>query len=101
MRLTGVRGQGEGRGGPAQVSRVQSGAVLLQGARRTAQVRAREPVRRADSNLRPLEVQEAGRSRRQVSPMQGGDILQQETQVEALISAREQVRGAAFVQVKR
>jgi hypothetical protein len=61
MRLPGVPGEGKGRGGPAQVCRVQSGAVLLQGARRAARARARELLRRADSGLRLPEVQGASR----------------------------------------
>jgi hypothetical protein len=69
MRLTGVRGQGQGRGGPAQVPRMQSGVVLQQGARRAAQAGARELVQRADFYLRPLDVQKASRSRRQVPPV--------------------------------
>jgi hypothetical protein len=81
------------------MSRVQSGVVLQQSARRVAQARARELVQRADSDLRPLDVQEASRSRRQVSSVQGGDVLQQEAQGKALGGAREQVRGAARIQI--
>jgi hypothetical protein len=101
MRLTGMRSQGEGRGGPAQVSRVQSGIILQQGARRAAPARIREPVRRADSDLLPPDVQGSSKSRRPESPVQDGDVLKQETQVEALSGAREQVRGAMCVQVDK
>jgi hypothetical protein len=101
MRLTCVRGQGEGRGSAAQVSWVQSGVVLQQGARRAASAGTREPVQRANSDLRPLDVQEASGSRHQVSPVQGGDVLQQEAQGKAFGSARGQMRGAARVQIDR
>ena len=45
VRVPGVRGQGERRGGPTQVRRVQSGVVLQQGARCAAHARARELLR--------------------------------------------------------
>jgi hypothetical protein len=90
MRVHGVPGQGEGRGDSAQVCRVQIGAVLLQGPRRSALARTRELLRRADSALRLPGVHGASRCRHQVSPVQGGDVLQQETQGEALVGAREQ-----------
>jgi ribosomal protein L16/L10AE len=89
MRVHGVPGQGKGRGDPAQVSRVQSGVVLQQGARRAAHARARESLRRADSDLRLPEVQGTSRRRYHVSPVQGGDVLQQEAQDEVLVGARE------------
>ena len=96
---------GERRGPEArqqirEVSRVQSGDLLLQGPRRAAHGRARESVRRADSDLRLPEVHKAGRHRCQVSAVQGGDVLQQEAQIEALVGAREQMRGAALVSVE-
>jgi hypothetical protein len=89
MRVPGVSGEGEGRGDPAQVCRVQSGVVLLQGPRRAAFTRAREFLRRADSALRLPGVRGVCGSRYHVSPVQGGDLLQQEAQVEALVGARE------------
>jgi hypothetical protein len=102
VRLTGVPGKGrrpESRQPIREVSRVQSGVVLQQSARRAAQTRARELVRGADSGLRPSEVRETSRPRCQVSAVQGGDVLQQEAQIEACVGARQQVRGAAHVQV--
>jgi hypothetical protein len=84
-----------------EVSRVQSGGVLLQGARRAAHGRARESVQGADSDLRLSDVQEASRRRYQVSAVQGGDVLQQEAQGDARVGAREQVRGAVLVQINR
>ena len=100
MRVPGVPGQGGGRGNTAQVCRVQSDPVLLQGPRRAAHARARELLRRADSGLRLPEVRGASRCRYHVSAVQGGGVLQQEAQVEALVGAREQwcVRGAARVE---
>ena len=100
MRLSGVPGESCGPRAwreIQEVSRVQSGDLLLQGPRRAALSRARESVRGADSDLRPPELQGAGRYRYLVSAVQGGDVLQQEAQDEALVSAREQVRGAVLV----
>jgi hypothetical protein len=100
MRLTGVPGERRGpeaRREVQEVSRVQSGDILLQGPRRAALSRARESLRRADSDLRLSEVQGASRCRYHVSPVQGGDVLHQEAQVEALVGAREQMRGAVLV----
>jgi hypothetical protein len=101
VRVPGVRGQGEGRGGPAQVSRVQSGVVLQQGARRAAHARARELLRRADSDLRPPGVRGASIRACDLSPVQGGIVLQQKPQVSTHVGARDQVRGAARDAVER
>jgi hypothetical protein len=103
MRLAGVPGERRGaeHRGTQEVSRVQSGVILLQGPRRAAHVRARESVRRADSGLRLPEVQKTSRCRCHMSPVQGGDVLQQETQVETLVGAREQVRGASLIKIER
>ena len=91
MRVPGVRDQGEGRRGPAQVSRMQSGAVLLHNARHAAHARAQELMQRADSDLRLAGLQGTSRCRHHVSAVQGGDVLQQEAQGEAQGEAREQV----------
>ena len=104
MRLAGVPGERcgpEARRKVQEVSRLQSGDLLLQGPCCAALSRARESVRGADSDLRLPEVQKASRHRHQVSAMQGGDVLQQEAQDEALVGAREQVRGAVFVEIDR
>ena len=93
MRVPGVRGECE-RQDPAQMCRVQGLAVLRQGPRRTAQARARELLRRADSGLRLLWVRET--IIRQLREVQGGDVLRREAQVEALGGARERVRGASL-----
>jgi hypothetical protein len=95
VRVPCVWGQGEGRGGPAQVRRVQSGVVLQQGARRAAHARAQEFLRGADSCLQLAGVRGASVHACHVSPLQGGDILQQGAQGQALDSARGSVRGAA------
>jgi hypothetical protein len=100
MRVSTVRGQGERRGGPAQVRRVQSGVVLQQGARCAAHARARELLRGADSCLRIAGVRGASIRACHVWPVQGGDVLQQEAQDGARDSARGQVRGAALVSVE-
>jgi hypothetical protein len=100
MRLPAMPGE---RRGPeawqqiCEVSRVQSGDLLLQGPRRRAPVRARGPVRGADSDLRLSEVRGVSRHRCQVSSVQSGDVLRQEAQINARIGAREQMRGAALV----
>ena len=104
MRLPCVPGERRGpeaRRKVQEVSRMQSGDLLLQGPRRAALSRAREPVRGADSDLRLPELQGAGRHRYHVSAVQGGDVLQQEAQGEALVCAREQVRGAVLVEIDR
>jgi hypothetical protein len=78
MRPPGVPGERRGSETRLQireVSRVQSGDLLLQGARRAAPGRAREPVRRADSYVRLPNVQEASGSQNQVSAVQGGGVL--------------------------
>jgi hypothetical protein len=80
-----------------EVSRVQSGDLLLQGSRRAAHARAREPVRGADSDLRLSGLWGACIRESQVSPVQGGDVLQQGAQGEAHIGTREQMRGAVLV----
>ena len=98
VRVPGVRGQGEGRD-PAQMCRVQGRVVLRQGPRHTAQARAREILRRADSDLRLPCVREAGSY--QVRTVQGGDVLWREAHVKALVGARERVRGAARVSLDR
>ncbi len=103
MRLPAVPGERRGpeaRQQIREVSRVQSGDLLLQGPRSTAHGRAREPVLGADADLRLPEVHGAGRHRCQVSAVQGGDVLQQEAQIEALVGAREPMRGAALVSVE-
>jgi hypothetical protein len=94
-----VRGQGEGRRGPAQVRRVQSGVVLQQGARRAAHARARELLRGADSDLQLTGVRGSSVRACHVSAVQGGDVLQQGAQDGARDSARGSVRGAALVSV--
>ena len=81
------------------MSRVQSGTVLLHGARHAAHARAQELLQRADSDLRLPEVRGTSRCRHHVSAVQGGDVLQQEAQGEALFGAREQVRGAVRVEI--
>jgi hypothetical protein len=101
VRVPGVRGQGQGRGSPAQVSWVQSGVVLQQGARRAAHARARELLRRADSDLRPSGVRGESIRACDLSPVQGGVVLQQKPQVSTHVGAREQVRGAARDAVER
>ena len=104
MRLPGVPGERRGpeaRRKIQEVSRVQSGDLLLQGPRRAALSRARESVRGAESDLRPPELQGAGRYRYLVPAVQGGDVLQQEAQGEALVGTREQVRGAVLVEIDR
>ena len=87
VRVSTVRGQGERRGGPAQVRRVQSGVVLQQGARCAAHARAQELLRGAYSGLRLAGVRGASVRACHVSPVQGGDVLQQEAQGQALDSA--------------
>ncbi len=87
VRVSTVRGQSEGRGGPAQVRRVQSGVVLQQGARCAAHARARELLRGADSGLQLAGVRGASVRACHVSAVQGGDVLQQEAQGQALDSA--------------
>ena len=87
VRVPGVWGQGERRGGPAQVRRVQSGVVLQQGARCAAHARAQELLRGADSGLRLAGVRGASVRACHVSAVQGGDVLQQEAQGQALDSA--------------
>ena len=102
MRLAGVPGEWrrpEARREIQEVSRVQSGDLLLQGPRHAAHVRAQESVRGADSGVRLPEVREASRHRHQVSAVQGGDVLLREAQGEALVGAREQVRGAVLVEI--
>jgi ankyrin repeat protein len=103
MRLASVSGECRGSDSREvqEMSWVQSGGVLQQGARGAALSRAREFVRRADSDLRPPEVQGASRHRYQVPPVQGGDVLQQEAQVEARVGARGQVRRVVRVQIGR
>ena len=95
MRVPGVRGQGERRRDPAQMSWVQGRAVLRQGPRHTAHGRARELLRRADSALRLSRVRETRVD--QLPEVQGGDVLRREAQVEALGGTRERVRGAVRV----
>ena len=97
MRVPRVRDQGEGRRGPAQVSRMQSGAVLLHDARHATHARAQELMQGADSDLRLAGLQGTSRCRHLVSAVQGCDVLQQEAQGEAQGEAREQVRGSARV----
>jgi hypothetical protein len=75
-RLPGERREPEARQQIREVPRVQSGGILLQGARRAAPGRARELVRGADSDLRLPDVQEASRSQNKVSAVQGGEVLQ-------------------------
>jgi ankyrin repeat protein len=76
VRVPIVPGQGEGRGGPAQVRWVQSGVVLQQGARCATYARARELLRRADSCLQLAGVRGASVRACRVSEVQGGDVLQ-------------------------
>ena len=99
MRVPGVRGQGERRRDPAQMSRVQGRVVLRQEPRHTAHGRARELLRRADSALRLPRVQATRVD--QVWAVQGGDVLRRAAPVEALVGARGPVRGAARVGVPR
>jgi hypothetical protein len=100
VRVPGVWGQDEGRGGPTQVRRVQSGVVLQQGARCAAHARARELLRGAHSCLRLAGVRRASIRACHVSAVQGGDVLQQGAQGQALDSARGQVRGAALISIE-
>ena len=99
VRVPGVRGQGERRRDPAQMSRVQGRAVLRQEPRHTAHARARELLRRADSDLQLFGVRET--SLDNLPEVQGGDVLRREAQVEALGGARERVRGASLRACRR
>ena len=98
VRVPRVRGQGERRRDPAQMSRVQGRAVLRQEPRHPAHARARELLRRADSDVR-LPRMRGSSSYNVLGMRRGGVLLRQEAHAEAQSGARERLRGAVCVGV--